>query len=95
MYAQERVLPKAKPTISPSTASSPDLDWSEVRETVLMLYLAVGQIEVSMRDGEDSVNHLTDSFTSMAGGVQTMEFAACDFSDDERHQAIKDTILQR
>ncbi len=87
-------MPEAKPTKSPSTASSPDLDWSQVRETVLMLYLAVAQIEVSMRDGEDSVNHLTDSFTSMVGSVQTMEFAASDLPDDERYRAIKDTILQ-
>lgn len=45
----------------------PDLDWSQVRETVLMLELAAGQIEAAMRDSNSSVEVLTDSFTTMAG----------------------------
>ncbi|KRT59640.1 hypothetical protein [endosymbiont of Riftia pachyptila] len=49
----------------PSTATQPDLDWSQVRETVRMLNLAVAQIEVAMREGDDSVETLTNSFTSM------------------------------
>ena len=50
-----------------SSAHSPDLDWSQVRETVLMLELAVGQIESALKEGNSSVEVLTDSFTSMAG----------------------------
>ena len=33
--------------IGPSTAVSPDLDWSQIRETVLMLFLSVAQIEIA------------------------------------------------
>lgn len=46
---------------------SPDLDWSQVRETVLMLELSAGQIEGAMKDSNASVEVLTDSFTTMAG----------------------------
>jgi len=52
-----------------SSAHNPDLDWSQVRETVLMLELAAGQIEAAMRDGDNSVETLTDAFTSLAGYV--------------------------
>ncbi|MCB1875747.1 MAG: hypothetical protein KDH88_07230 [Chromatiales bacterium] len=76
-----------------STSAQPDLDWSQVRETVMMLYLAVAQIEVSMSEGDESVNSLTDSFTSMAGGVQTIEMAAGDLPDSDELKAIRETIL--
>ena len=59
-----------------STANSPDLDWSQVRETILMLGLAIGQIEMAMRDSDESVSVLTDSFTSMVAAVQTINEAA-------------------
>ncbi len=55
-----------------SRARTPDLDWSQVRETVLMLELAAGQIEAAMKEGNSSVEVLTDSFTSMAGYVGAM-----------------------
>jgi len=48
-------------------ARTPDLDWSQVRETVLMMELSAGQIEAAMRDSNSSVEVLTDVFTTMAG----------------------------
>lgn len=50
-------------------AHMPDLDWSQVRETVLMLELAAGQIEAAMRDSSSSVDVLTGTFTSMADSL--------------------------
>jgi len=41
-------------------------DWSHVRETVNMLYLAVCQIESTLTDSNNSVNTLTGSFTALA-----------------------------
>lgn len=76
-----------------SNSTEPDLDWSQVRETVTMLYLSVAQIEMCLRDGEDSVNSLTDSFTSMSGSVQTIDMAARDITEDGDGKAIRDTIL--
>jgi hypothetical protein len=49
-----------------TSAHMPDLNWSQVRETVLMLELSAVQIESAMKDSNASVDVLTDSFTSMA-----------------------------
>lgn len=56
-----------------SNAIAPDLDWSQVRETVRLLNLAISHIEESMHVGEDSVDALTDSFTTMAGNIQSIQ----------------------
>lgn len=53
-------------------AHNPDLDWNLLRETVLMLELAAGQIEHAMKDSNTSVEVLTDSFTTMAGYLRSM-----------------------
>jgi len=59
-------------TLPKSTAKQPDLDWSQVRETILMLNLATARIEFTMRDGDESVGTLTDSFTTMAGHMAAL-----------------------
>ena len=51
--------------IGPSTAHQPDLNWSQVRETILMLGVSIGQIEHAMSDGHDSVKTLAESFANM------------------------------
>lgn len=56
-------------------ARMPDLDWSQVRETVLMLELAAGQVEAAMRESNTSVEVLTDTFTSLAGTLQLIDAA--------------------
>jgi hypothetical protein len=55
-----------------STAEQPDLDWSQVRETVRMLHLAVAQIDMSLREGEDSIQTLSQSFSSMTDSVSSL-----------------------
>ncbi len=52
-----------------SAAAAPDLDWSQVRETVRMLNLAIAQVSGSLVNGDESVAELTESFTSMAGAI--------------------------
>lgn len=56
-----------------STADKPDLNWSQVIETVRMLNLAVAQIEMSMKEGGDSVDTLTGVFTDTASRVKQIE----------------------
>jgi hypothetical protein len=73
----------------PSTANNPDLDWSQVRETVMMLNLAVAQIVHSLQDGDESITTLGDSFTAMVGHVQMAKSAAEQLSVSNE----KDTIL--
>lgn len=41
-------------------------DWSHVRETINMLYLAVCQIETTLSDSNSAVNTLTQSFVQLA-----------------------------
>ncbi len=53
-----------------TSAHQPDLNWSQMRETVLMLELAAVQIEAAMKDSNSSVEVLTNSFTTMAGYMQ-------------------------
>ena len=65
-----------EPLNMPSSAAKPDLDWSQVRETVLMLNLAVAQIVHSLQDGNESVTTLGDSFTTMAGHIEMARLAA-------------------
>lgn len=72
-----------------STAKSPDLDWSQVKETVLMLNLAVAQIEKTLNEGDDSINTLMETFSSLVGGVQAISMAA----ENLRETPEKETIL--
>lgn len=67
-----------KETPISSSANRPDLDWSQVKETVLMLKLAAAQVEFSLSEGGNSVNTLTDSFTSMAGSIKAIELSTLD-----------------
>jgi hypothetical protein len=76
----------------PSTAMAPDLDWSQIRETVRMLHLSVAQIEMAMRDGDDSVMALSNSFTAMIGNVNLIGLAAGDLPGDDGN--IKQTIQE-
>lgn len=48
-------------------------EWCQIKETVLMLALAVAQIRVSMTDGTNSVGTLTDTFTEMAKNGQDLQ----------------------
>ena len=69
-------------------AHTPDLDWSQVRETVLMLELAAGQVEAAMRDSNSSVDVLTGTFTSMADSLASISQTVAAIPDTgENHGA--------
>jgi len=61
-----------------SQSAQPDLDWSQLKETVLMINLAVSQVDQSMHEGSQSVDTLASSFTYLA---QVM----CDMQDQVKH----------
>ena len=63
-------------------ARAPDLDWSQVRETVLMIELSAGQIEAAMRDSNSSVEVLTDVFTTMAGYMRMINDTVAALPDE-------------
>jgi len=55
-----------KPAAGDTPQSEALSDWSHMRETINMLYLAVCQIEATMNDSNKSVDTLTESFTKLA-----------------------------
>lgn len=55
------------PLVNPgSRVDRPDLDWSQVKETIAMLCLAMAQIDTTLTESTQSVSELTESFTRMA-----------------------------
>ncbi len=75
-------------------AHTPDLDWSQVRETVLMLELAAGQVDAAMRDSNSSVQTLTDTFTSMADTLSTIDVALGTLPDTIGNGMVKAEIQE-
>lgn len=81
-------MPQPLDTRISSTALSPDLDWSQVNETVRMLNLAVAQISLAMHEGEDSVGSLTKSFTGMVDRVNEIASTVQSVSDTQEKETI-------
>lgn len=75
-------------------AHAPDLDWSQIRETVLMLELAAGQVEAAMKDSNSSVEVLMDTFTSLAGTLQHIEIALDTLPDTVGNGMVKGEIQE-
>lgn len=71
-----------------STSQQPDLDWSQVRETVKMLTATMCQVENAMRDGSSAVNTLTKGFMSMANNAERITQAAEKLEDGEEKSTI-------
>ncbi|MFB9884883.1 hypothetical protein [Balneatrix alpica] len=49
-----------------SSTQHPDLDWSQVKETLVMLGLAIAQIKCSIHDSSVSINNLTEAFAKLS-----------------------------
>ncbi|TPW14536.1 MAG: hypothetical protein FD130_1351 [Halothiobacillaceae bacterium] len=85
---------------SPSSAFNPDLDWSQIRETVMLLNLSIAHIANSMVDGDESVNTLTATVTSMIDSVKIIGDAAAELRDSPaktlilEHYAAVDSKIQ-
>ena len=77
-----------------STANNPDLSWSQVRETVVMLELASTQIEYAMNDRNKSVDILTTSFTELANTMTKICNRFAKLVDYEKDNTVKDSELQ-
>jgi len=65
-----------------STSVNPDLDWSQLKETILMLNLSVAQIDQSMNEGNASVDTLASSFTSLATNLSDIQSSIENMKDD-------------
>ena len=49
-----------------------ELDWTHINETILMIGLAVAQIEKTLNDGDESISVLTSSFINMMASLSTI-----------------------
>jgi hypothetical protein len=60
-------------TTARSTSANPDLDWSQLKETIVMLNLAIAQIDQSLHEGTSSVDTLASSFTALATNINDIQ----------------------
>lgn len=84
---------QADPIPRGSTAHAPDLNWSQVKETVLMLELAAAQIEAAMKDSNSSIDALTDSFTSMAGYMRMISDTVSTMPETDDTAEARESLL--
>ena len=73
--------------LNDSAAGNPD--WSQVRETVLMLHLATAQVEAAMSDSNASVGVLTDTFTAMAETLDGIDNTLANLDGGGSTEALK------
>ncbi|MBL4762591.1 MAG: hypothetical protein JKY93_07835 [Gammaproteobacteria bacterium] len=76
-----------------SKATAPDLDWSQISETVRLLHLTVAQMEVAMGESDDSIAHLTDSFTVMMESEKAIRVTAESIPETEEMAQQKHLII--
>ncbi|MBT3348628.1 MAG: hypothetical protein HOD89_00220 [Thiotrichales bacterium] len=70
------------------------MGWDELRNTVLTLNLSVAQIEMSMRDGDQSVSTLIESFTTLAHSMRDIGVTVDGLDDSESDSNIKGEIKE-
>lgn len=85
------------PTLSNpgSSSANPDLNWSQVRETISMLCLAMAQIETSLNDSSKSVDVLTETFTDIASDAQSIVKTLQQANNSEELFASKEDMLEK
>jgi len=76
-----------------SSAKRPDLDWSQVRETMTMLCLAVAQIRCTLTDGDSSVNSLVAQFTQILTENIAIRDALAGITPTSDPITVRDSLL--
>ncbi len=72
-----------------SDSKKPDLDWSEIQETVKLLNLSAAQVDVILQESELAVDTLTDSFTDLVESMQATNTLLLALADsNEKEQAL-------
>lgn len=77
-----------------STPSRSDPDWSQVKETVLMLKLAAAQVDFSLKDGANSVDTLASSFTGMASNIKDIEISTAKLYETYQVSEEDKTVIE-
>lgn len=81
-------------SLSGSTSSRPDLDWSQLKETIIMLNLAVTQIDQSMNEGNASVSTLSSSFTGLATNLSDIQSSVAQLSEKNESSEKMKLIIE-
>ena len=78
-------------------------DWSQIRETMSMLYLSAAQIESSMREGGEAVHSLTDALIAISnssdqiqqsiGNLNTTNIDIAKRSNEDINMQIKESVV--
>lgn len=77
-----------------SDSKNPDLDWSQVRETIKLLNLSAVQVDVILQESESSVNTLTESFTDIVESMQTITHHLSVFEASGTKEEVMDCCLE-
>lgn len=75
------------------TMDSNEENWSHVRETVLMLNVAVSRIEHAMVEGNDSFTSLSQSFVDIAHSAKQMSDDVQQLDDSPAHEKINQNCM--
>lgn len=67
-----------------------ELNWSHLKETILMINVAVSRIEHAMQEGDDSFTSLSQSFVKTVNSSVAITAAADELEDSEVKDRIKD-----
>ena len=86
----ERIISISNPG---SSTSRPDLDWSQIKETITMICLATTQIETAIKDSSKSVDDLTQSFTAMSKESKTISIIAEELTSCTSEQKKIDELI--
>ncbi len=70
-----------------------DENWSQIRETVLLINVAVARIEHAMIDGEDSVTTLSQSFVEMVNSAKQIILDTEELEDSAAKSKIEKSCL--
>ena len=71
--------------------SQPDLGWSQLKETILMINLAVAQIDHAMHEGNKSIDTLAESFTLLAEIMTDIKNSLHHLPDGESREKLLHT----
>ena len=76
-----------------SSAVNPDLNWSQIRETISLLCLAMAQVETTLNDSSKDVSTLTTAFTHIASDAQKLGAACSKLENPDDFASVKPEIM--
>jgi hypothetical protein len=76
------------------TENTDDHEWSQIRETILIINVALARIEHAMTEGDDSVSILSQSFIDMVKSAQQITLDAEELEDSPTKNKIEKECLQ-